>query len=163
MPTVLPTPVPTLPATTGYWMDELPFSKGSDRVPPPGPSIDRRDSSGWLLQRGDLWLAGDRYPHGISMHAPSTVTVDLNRACTAYDAVAGLDDLTVAPGAVRFTVTGDDGQSLWSSPALRAGDQPVTVHVPLTGQHRIRLVVTPVDGWWTGGNIADWASAVVTC
>lgn len=161
VPPVLPTPVPT--PLTSYWMDELPFSKGSDRAPSPGPSISRRDSSGWLLQRDNLWVGGESYPRGVSVHAPSTVAIDLNRACTAYEGVAGLDDLTIAPGAVRFTVTGDDQTALWSSPVLRAGDPPVPVHVPLAGQHQIRLVVTPVDGFWSAGNIADWANARFTC
>jgi hypothetical protein len=143
-------------------MDELPFGRGTGRAPQPGPVIDRR-ASDWLWQRQGLRMSGDLYPHGITVHAPSTVTVELNRACTAYDAVVGLDDLSLAPGRVVFSVAGDDGEPLWTSPALRAGDVPVPVHVPLAGQHSIRLTVEPADGWWSTANLADWAGARVTC
>ncbi|MCX4747427.1 sigma-70 family RNA polymerase sigma factor [Kitasatospora sp. NBC_01287] len=165
LPSPVPSPVPVPPVQppASYWMDELPFSTGGDRMPPPGPSISRRDSSGWLLQREGLRLGGASYQRGVSVHGPSTLAIDLNRSCASYDAVAGLDDATFAPGAVRFTVTGDDQRPLWSSPALRRGDAAVPIHVPLGGQHRIQLVVTPVDGLWSGGNIADWADARFTC
>jgi hypothetical protein len=39
----------------------------------------------------------------------------------------------------------------------------VPVHLPLAGQQSIRLVVTPVDGFWSSGAIADWADARFTC
>ncbi|MFI9270288.1 sigma-70 family RNA polymerase sigma factor [Kitasatospora sp. NPDC052896] len=160
-PPTVPTSPPALPPTS-YWMDELPFGRGGDRAPQSGPVIDRRGSD-WLWQRQGLRMSGEFYPRGITVHAPSTVTVELDESCTAFDAVVGLDDLSLAPGRVVFSVTGDDGQRLWTSPALHAGDVPVPVHVPLAGQHSIRLVVDPTDGWWSAGNLADWASARVTC
>ncbi|WP_232247876.1 NPCBM/NEW2 domain-containing protein [Kitasatospora azatica] len=127
------------------------------------PSIDRHHSDWLLLQRDGLSMAGASYKRGVSVHAPSTVTIDLNRPCSAYDGLAGVDDLTLAPGAVRFSVLGDDDRSLWRSPALHAGDAPVPVHVPLAGQHSIQLVVTPVDGYWSTGILADWANAQFSC
>lgn len=144
-------------------MDQLPFSKGSNRVPPDGPTINRQDGSGWLLQRDRLRVGGTAYKNGVSVAAPSTVAIDLNRACTAFDAVVGVDDLTLVPGAVRFSVTDADGASLWRSPDLRAWDAAAPVHVPLAGRTSIRLVVTPVDGFWSNGSIADWADARFSC
>jgi hypothetical protein len=92
------------------------------------------------------------------------VTIDLNRACTSFDAVAGLDELTMATGQFRFSVLDGDGNPLWRSPALRAGQPAVPVHVPLAGLHQIQLVVAPQNGNdWSAANLADWARARVTC
>ncbi|MDH6112189.1 RNA polymerase sigma factor (sigma-70 family) [Kitasatospora sp. MAP12-15] len=158
-----PVPTPSVPALTSYWLDSLPFSTGSQRVPPSGPSIDTA-ASDWLWQRQGLSLGGNSYRRGITMAAPSTVTLDLNRPCSTYQAVAGVDDLTLPGGSAVFSVTGDDDRTLWTSPPLRVGQPPVPVLVPVTGQHSIRLVVTPADDlWWSPGSLADWASARFTC
>ncbi|MFF7637413.1 sigma-70 family RNA polymerase sigma factor [Kitasatospora sp. NPDC008050] len=163
LPSTLPTLLPTPPLPSSFWMDQLPFSKSSNRVPPDGPTINRQDSSGWLLQRDRLRVGGTAYKNGASVAAPSTVAIDLNRGCTAFDAVVGVDDLTLTPGSVRFSVTDADGNSLWRSPDLGAWDRAVPVHVPLAGRMSIRLVVTPVDGFWSSGSIADWADARFNC
>ncbi|GAA1986405.1 hypothetical protein GCM10009738_77720 [Kitasatospora viridis] len=163
-PPPIPTPEPTVapPPPASFWVDTLPFSKKSDRVPPSGPSIDRRNSD-WLLQRDGLLIGGSAYKRGISVHSPSTVTVDLNRSCSAYDATVGMDDFSLAPGAFRFSVRDGAGGTLWSSAPLRVGDPAVPVHVPLGAQTRIELVVTPLDGIWSGANLADWADARFSC
>ncbi|WP_327679683.1 sigma-70 family RNA polymerase sigma factor [Kitasatospora sp. NBC_00458] len=164
-PTVTPTlPTrPPLPEPTDFWADDLPVVKpGNNRVPPPQPSIRQKDSD-WFWQRDAVSIDGAVHPHGITMHAPSTTVIDLNRSCTSFDAVAGMDDLTVSIGGVVFSVQGGDGRPLWSSPALRAGDPAVPVHVPLTGQKSIRLVVTPANGVWSALNMADWAEARFRC
>ncbi|MFE9427830.1 sigma-70 family RNA polymerase sigma factor [Kitasatospora sp. NPDC006697] len=171
VPTEIPTPpVPTEVPTQGapppplssFWVDSLPFSKKSDRVPPPGPTIDRRNSD-WLLQRDGLLIGGSAYKRGISVHAPAVVTVDLNRSCSSYDATVGLDDFSFAPGRFRFSVRDGSGTTLWSSAPLRSGQAGVPVHLSLAGQQRIELAVTPLDGVWSAGNLADWADARFSC
>ncbi len=161
-PPSVPVPTPPVPTLTSYWLDSLPFSKGSQRVPPAGPSIDA-SASDWLWQRQALSMGGTDYRRGISMAVPSSVTLDLNRPCTSYDAVAGVDDITPATGGVVFSVTGDGDRTLWTSPRLAAGATPVAVHVPLAGQHSIRLVVRSADGLWWAGALGDWADARFTC
>ncbi len=116
-----------------------------------------------MLQRSSAWLHGTRYQHVLAARVPSRVTVDLNQACRSFDAVAGLDDFGVTYGEVVFSVQGTDGEVLWSSPELSAGDRPVPVHVPLDGQSSIRLVVTPVRGSVPVIDLADWAQARITC
>jgi hypothetical protein len=162
-PVSTPTPSPSPPPPpASFWLDTLPFSRHGQRVPP-GPSIDRDDSD-WLLQRHYLGIDGTAYNDGLSVHAPATVTIDLNRACSAFDAVVGLDDLTMSPGRFRFSVLDGDGNQLWTSAALRAGQRAVPVHVPLAGLHQIQLAVTPQDGdFWSEANLADWAQAHITC
>ncbi|MFI0897154.1 sigma-70 family RNA polymerase sigma factor [Streptomyces sp. NPDC020983] len=117
----------------------------------------------WWWDRWGLRIGGTTYAHGISVHAPSSVTIDLNRACVAYDAMAGVDDLGRGLRAgVRFSVDGD-GTRLWTSPVLHAGDPAVRLHVPLAGRTVIRLTVTPADAGLGPTGLADWADSVLTC
>ncbi|MBP0451848.1 NPCBM/NEW2 domain-containing protein [Kitasatospora sp. RG8] len=158
-----PRPTPTPPAPTDFWADDLPVLKpGNNRVPPPGPSI-RQKGSDWFWQRDSVSIGGTRYAHGITVHAPAGTLVDLNRGCTSFDALAGVDDITASPGGVVFSVQGGDGRTLWRSPVLATGDDAVPVHVPLGGQRSIRLVVTPAHGVWSALNAADWAEARFRC
>ncbi len=174
-PTPTPTPPPTTPAppppapTTTYLVSALPAGwpgDGSD-----SPAILRHGGpESWWWDRSYLSVGGTRYRHGITVHAPSTVTIALNRACTAYDAEAGVDDLApaatplVRSGAVRFSVLGD-GTPLWTSPPLHPGDPAVPVHVGLDGLRTVTLVVRPVRGTFPFGlaGLADWADSVITC
>ncbi|MFJ8627596.1 sigma-70 family RNA polymerase sigma factor [Kitasatospora sp. NPDC093550] len=159
-PTVVP---PTPPAPTDFWADALPVVKpGNHRVPPPQPSI-RQKGSDDFWQREGGWIGGDYHPHALTVHAPATTVIDLNRSCTSFDAVAGVDDATLSPGGVVFTVQSGDGTALWRSRTLAAGDDAVPVHVPLAGQKSIRLVVTPAHGIWSALNVADWAEARFRC
>lgn len=96
------------------------------------------------------------------MHAPSRLTIDLNRPCVSYDARAGVDDLTRLFGAVRFSVYGDS-TPLWSSGVLRGGDRAVPVHVGLSGYKTLRLVVEPAGRGLPAANLADWADSVISC
>ncbi|WP_188307929.1 NPCBM/NEW2 domain-containing protein [Streptomyces sp. CBMA123] len=162
-PTVTPPTPPTPPAPTDFWGDSLPVVKpGNNRVPPEGPSI-RQKGSDRFWQRDGGWIGGDYLPHAITVRAPATTLIDLNRSCTSFDAVAGVDDATLGPGGVVFTVQGGDGSTLWRSRTLAVGDDAVPVHVPLAGQKSIRLVVTPAHGIWSALNVADWARARFRC
>ncbi|MDX6355430.1 MAG: hypothetical protein QOF98_2333, partial [Streptomyces sp.] len=134
-PTPKPTPPPTTPPPTTpppppapvvYKVNSLPVGYEGDGAT--GPTI-RPSASSWWWDRWGLGIGGTRYEHGITVHAPSTVTIDLNRGCTSYDAVAGVDDLAAfLRTPVTFTVSGD-GSPLWSSPVVRGGDPAVPVHV----------------------------------
>lgn len=97
----------------------------------------------------------------MSVHGRSSVTIDLNRRCTAYDAVAGVDDLSAGPAAVRFSVYAD-GVPLWQSGAVRGGDRAVPVHVPLTGRTTLRLVTDPANPVGAVA-LADWAQSTIMC
>ncbi|GAA0678831.1 hypothetical protein GCM10010193_35410 [Kitasatospora atroaurantiaca] len=158
VPSVPPTPDP--PEVTDFWLDDLPFGQGSGRAPAAGPSIRR---GGWVWQREGVSMNGRYYRHAMSVYAPSSVTIDLNRTCSTFQAVAGLDDLTFRVGNVVFSVQGGDGRTLWRSGAIGQGDAPVPVRVPLAGQHSVRLVVTPATGSWGLINLADWADARLSC
>ncbi|MDX3579209.1 NPCBM/NEW2 domain-containing protein, partial [Streptomyces sp. FL07-04A] len=155
-PTRAPTPAPP-PAPAVYPLGELPYDVVGDGT---GPEIRLRGSS-WVWQRSALSVADRRYAGGATVHGGSSVTVDLHRACTAYDALAGLDDLTLGLGGVAFSVYGD-GTRLWSSGLVRGGDPAVPVHVDLTGRTTVRLVVEPRDALGSVA-LADWAESRFTC
>ncbi len=125
-----------------------------------GPEVLLGQSS-WIWQRWGMSVDGRRYGHGVTVHAPSSVTIALNRRCTSYDAVVGVDDLTLGLGAVRFSVYGD-GARLWRSPVIRGGQAGVPVHVAIGGRERIRLVVEPVTPFGSVA-LADWAQSQISC
>ncbi|MFE7933872.1 sigma-70 family RNA polymerase sigma factor [Streptomyces sp. NPDC057456] len=157
-PTPTPTPTPTPPpAPAVYPLSELSFDVGGDGT---GPEI-RLGGSSWVWQRYGLSIADRRYERGVTVHGHSSVTVDLNRACTSYDALVGVDDLTMKLGAVSFAVYAD-GRRVWVSGVIEGGDPAVPVHVNLVGRTTVRLVVEPHSGLDSVA-LADWAESGFTC
>ncbi|MFI5758245.1 sigma-70 family RNA polymerase sigma factor [Streptomyces sp. NPDC051569] len=155
-PTATPKPPPP-PVPAVYQVNQLAYGVLGDGS---GPEV-RLGGSGWLWQRSSLSIGGTRYGHGVTMHALSSVTIDLNRDCETYEAVVGVDDLTLGLGAVRFSVYGDGGR-LWQSPVLRGGDPAVPVQVGIAGQRTIRLAVEPHTPFDVVA-LADWARSRITC
>ncbi|MGW8682504.1 sigma-70 family RNA polymerase sigma factor [Streptomyces sp. NPDC055817] len=159
-PTPEPTPKPTPPpppAPAVYQLNQLSYAGLGDGTK---PEI-RPGESSWVWQRWGLRVADKEYANGVTVHANSSVTIDLNRSCAAYDAFAGVDDMTLGTGAVRFSVYAD-GVRLWKSQVLRGGDPAVPVHVNLAGRKAIRLVTEPqtkLDSLAVG----DWAESRFTC
>ncbi|MEE1754133.1 sigma-70 family RNA polymerase sigma factor [Streptomyces sp. SP18CS02] len=157
LPRPAPRPAPP-PAPAVYRVSALRFGLTGDHTKPEV----RIGGSGWVWQRRDMSIGGKRYGHGVTVHASSSVTIDLNRRCSAYDALVGVDDLTRGLGAVRFSVYGD-GERLWRSPVVRSGDAAVPVHAGITGRTSIRLVVEPHDVPLGSVALADWAQARISC
>ncbi|GAA2612131.1 sigma-70 family RNA polymerase sigma factor [Streptomyces axinellae] len=155
-----PEPAPPQPAPVQHKLSELKWDLLSPDAKRKGPTV-RTVGSSWLWQRWGLDIGDKRYSHGVSVRTPSSVTIDLNRPCTAYTALAGVDDMTPGRRAVRFSVYGD-GTRLWRSGFVGRGQAPVPVRVPLAGTASIRLVVearTPVDRI----ALADWAQSQIAC
>lgn len=151
------TPQPPLPAPTAYPLHALDHDFTGDGSK---PEI-RTFGSSWLWQRESPTIAGTTYAQGASVHARSSVTIDLNRRCTAYDAVAGIDDLGLGLGALRFSIYAD-GVRLWGSAAVHGGQRAVPVHVPLTGRKTLRLVTEPASHDAVVA-LGDWAQATISC
>ncbi|MFE3098288.1 sigma-70 family RNA polymerase sigma factor [Streptomyces sp. NPDC059248] len=153
-----PKPTPKPPAAPReYQVNRLAYSVFGDGT---GPEV-RVGESSWLWQRWGLRIGGERYAHGVTVRARSSVTIDLNRACTAYEAKAGVDDLTLGQGAMRFSVYGD-GTLLWRSAEVKREEDAVSVRVSLAGRKTLRLVVepgSPRDSMALG----SWADAKVLC
>ncbi|MEE4546687.1 sigma-70 family RNA polymerase sigma factor [Streptomyces sp. V4-01] len=159
-PTTPPPASPPPPAPTAYKVNSLPVALAGSGAT--APTI-RPGLGSWWWDRWGLSIGGTTFAHGITVHAPSTVTIDLNRACVSYDARAGVDDLVRrVRSTVDFSVYGD-GSPLWRSGPVRAGDPAVPVHVGLKGYRTLRLVVRPVGRGFGEANLADWADSVITC
>ncbi|MFI8221504.1 sigma-70 family RNA polymerase sigma factor [Streptomyces sp. NPDC085932] len=156
-PTPTPPPPPPPPAPAVYQWSELSYDVTGDGT---GPEM-RIGSSSWVWKRSGLSVGGQRYAHGVTVHGTSSVTIDLNRSCSSYDAVVGVDDMTLKHGKVSFSVHAD-GVRLWRSGSVEGGDPAVPVHVDLTGRSTVRLVVEP-RGVLDGMTLADWAESRFTC
>ncbi|MEU1181812.1 sigma-70 family RNA polymerase sigma factor [Streptomyces sp. NPDC005820] len=155
-PSRRPAPAPP-PAPAVFPLSELSFDVNGDGT---GPEI-RLSGSSWVWQRYEVSIADRRYARGVTVHGRSSVTVDLNRACTSYDALVGLDDLTLNLGEVTFAVYAD-GARLWTSGTVKGGDPAVPVHVDLGGRATVRLVVEPHSPF-DGVALADWAESKFSC
>jgi RNA polymerase sigma factor (sigma-70 family) len=156
-PKPTPTPTPPAPAPTVYQWNELPYDTTGDGS---GPEM-RLGESSWLWQRWGMSMDGRQYSHGVTVHGSSSVTIDLNRPCSSFDAVVGVDDLTAGRGKVRFSVF-VDGVRVWRSPQIKGGHSAVPVHVGLTGHKMVRMVVEP-HTVPDSAALADWAQSVFTC
>ncbi|MFB6850247.1 sigma-70 family RNA polymerase sigma factor [Streptomyces sp. NPDC056373] len=152
-----PQPPPPPPAPVVYQWSELSYDVSGDGTKPEM----RIGSSSWVWQRSGLSVGGRRYAHGVTVHGHSSVTIDLNRACTSYDALVGVDDMTLRLGKVHFSVYAD-GVRLWRSPLVEGGDPAVPVHVNLTGRSTVRLVVEPRSAFDDLMPV-DWAESRFTC
>ncbi|MEU6596390.1 sigma-70 family RNA polymerase sigma factor [Streptomyces flaveolus] len=158
-PEPTPTPTPTPPsAPTVYELSELRFDVVGDGT---RPEITLGEST-WVWQRYGMSVDGKRYARGVTVHGDSSVTVALNRQCTAYDALAGVDDMTLGLGKVSFSVYAD-GVRLWRSGMVKGRDPAVPVHVDLTGRTTVRLVTEPHSNAFDRAALADWAESRFTC
>ncbi|MEU5365029.1 sigma-70 family RNA polymerase sigma factor [Streptomyces sp. NPDC005925] len=156
-PTPPPKPTPPAPAPAVYQWSELGYDIAGDGT---GPEM-RTAHSSWVWQRRGQSIADTRYAHGVTVLGDSSVTIDLNRSCTSYDAMAGIDDTTAKLGKVHFSVYGD-GVRLWSSDRVDGGDPAVPVHVDITGVETMRMVVEPHHRL-DDVALADWAQSTFVC
>ncbi|MGW1761472.1 sigma-70 family RNA polymerase sigma factor [Streptomyces mirabilis] len=155
-PTPTPTPPPP-PAPVVYQWNELKYDVTGDHTKPEM----RLGESSWVWQRWGVSIAGQRYTHGVTVHGESSVTIDLNRSCSVYDALVGVDDLTLGLGQVSFSVYAD-GARLWQSPLVKGGEPAIPVHVNLTGRTTVRLAVEPHTRF-DAVALADWAESEFQC
>jgi hypothetical protein len=118
-----------------------------------GPEM-RIGTSSWVWQRHGLSAGDQRYTHGVTVHGRSFVTI-------SYEALVGVDDLTLKLGKVYFSVYAD-GVRLWRSGPVEGGDPAVPVQVNLTGRSTVRLVVEPHSAL-DNVALADWGESEFTC
>ncbi|MFE5795637.1 sigma-70 family RNA polymerase sigma factor [Streptomyces sp. NPDC056503] len=156
-PTTPPPPPPPAPAV--YQVDELDYEAFGDGT---APEVVQEGGT-WMWARRGMSIGDSTYAYGVSVHAPSSLLIRINRPCTSYDAMVGVDDLSapLGPGGVRFSVYGDD-QRLWRSPVVRPGDPALPVRVDLGGRSTLRLVVEEHTPFGRAA-VADWAESRISC
>ncbi|MGW0626088.1 sigma-70 family RNA polymerase sigma factor [Streptomyces sp. NPDC002758] len=158
-PTPKPSPTPTpQPDPTVFQLSELSYDFTGDGTE---PQI-RFGESSLAWQRSHVSIAQQQYAHGVSVQGDSSITIDLNRECTAYDALVGIDDISVGSGKAQFSVLAD-GVQLWKSQLVEAGDPAVPVHVNLSGHKTVQLGVQPEGNVFDSLAFADWAESKFTC
>ncbi|MCX6996895.1 MAG: NPCBM/NEW2 domain-containing protein [Kiritimatiellaeota bacterium] len=107
-----------------------------------------------------LQIGGEKFAHGLGVHAASFARLELNGKSEKFHAMVGVNELGGgSQGSVEFIV-GGDGKELFRSGVLKSGDKPKAVDVSLAGVKKLKLEVTD------GGNgpdcdHADWADAVI--
>ncbi|MCY3018508.1 MAG: NPCBM/NEW2 domain-containing protein [Planctomycetota bacterium] len=108
-----------------------------------------------------IQMAGEKFEHGLGVHAPSLAAINLDGKAETFHAVVGVNDLGKSErGSVEFIVRGD-GKALFKSGLMQGGDNPKTIDVALTGVKQLKLEVTD-GGDGISSDHANWADAVFT-
>ncbi|WEH41012.1 sigma-70 family RNA polymerase sigma factor [Streptomyces sp. AM 2-1-1] len=158
LPTSTGEPAPEIPAREVHLFSELGYDLLGDGTVP----AVRLHRSSPIWQRHHLSIASVPYAHGVTVGGSSSVVIRLDGRCTRYEAMAGIDDLALGLGAVRFSVHAGEGGVLWRSGIVRGGSPAVPVSVALEGRTTVRLVVEPVRPFG-GATMGDWADSRFTC
>lgn len=124
-------------------------------------------------------LSGVTYSKGIGTHSPSTLRYALNKQCSRFRAVIGVDDEVGSLGSVVFQVwangtltagtqssylppfTGDGGILLYQSSTMTGASAPVNLDIDVSGRYELTLIATAAGDGNTADH-ADWAFARVT-
>ena len=113
------------------------------------------------VQGNPISIGGVTFTNGLGTHAVSDMLIQLDGQAQRFQAQVGVDDeMAGYLASIEFVVTGD-GQVLYRSGIMYAGDAPKPVDVSLTNISSLLLEVTD------GGDIyyydhADWAEGVIT-
>jgi hypothetical protein len=97
------------------------------------------------IQNGVLFkLGGQFFDKGIYAHSPARHTFAVDKKWNTFKATVGLQDGAQRQGSAIFTVRGD-GQPLYRSKLLRAGDREV-VNVDISGVKELELLTDGGEG-----------------
>jgi alpha-galactosidase len=123
-------------------------------------------SAGWgkpmanrSVQDKPMSIAGRQFDQGVGTHAESYLWIDLQGGCRRFSAWVGVDDeVGTNSASVEFRVVAD-GETVYRSGIMKAGDAAKHVEVTLTGKKALLLIVrNGQDG--IGYDHANWAEAV---
>ena len=106
-----------------------------------------------------LTIAGQKFERGFGTHAESRLKINVGGGAQKFSAKVGVDDEvnSNAASSVEFIVVGD-GNALWRSGVMKAGETAKDCAVDLTGVKSLLLQVSDAGD---GNNFdhADWAEA----
>ena len=148
---------PVLPRGTQF-LSDLPWSYAVNGW---GPVERDQELGGDGADDGSpLTLGGVTYDKGLGTNSPSLVRYRLGGACTQFDAVIGIDDLTGDRGTAVFQVWAD-GEKLFDSGVMTGSTPPRAISIDVSGKNEMRLVVGEVEDF--GQDHGNWANARVVC
>lgn len=153
-----PSPTPSLSAPATY-ADSLPWPEEQNGWGP--AEIDRSNGERASDDGVPIVIGGVAFEHGIGVHAPSRIVVELGGRCSLFLADVGLDEEVGDAGAVVFEVRAEGGL-LATSGLVRGPQEAVPIAADVTGFDTIALVVTP-GGDGTAFDHADWGDARFAC
>jgi len=108
-----------------------------------------------------LQMAGEKFKHGLGVHAPCVALIKLDGNTEKFHAVVGVNDLGKnEPGSVEFIVAGD-GKVFYKSGVIKGGEKPKVVDLALSGVKNVKLEVTN-GGDNDNSDHANWANASFT-
>ena len=135
------------------WLDELNLENIDQAA-----GIARANQSMW---RTPLVIAADTFARGVGTHAFGLIRLQLDGDVERFEAEVGVDDSApkheLEQSSVEFIVIGD-GNILWQSGVMRAGDKAKAIDLPLRG---IKSLILRTDHAGDGivGDRADWVNA----
>jgi hypothetical protein len=107
------------------------------------------------VTEGPMTIAGVPYRRGLGTHAVSHLVYDTGGAYARFEAFVGVNGN--ATGTITFAVQGD-GEILWESGILRAGESPLAVRVDVAGVKTLELIAGDAGDGVTADH-ANWADA----
>jgi hypothetical protein len=153
-----PSPTPSISGSVTY-AGELPWLRAANAWGP--PEVDRSNGERSPDDGVAIVIEGVAFDHGIGVHAPSRIVLDLGGRCSLFLADVGLDEEVAEQGSVVFEVWAD-GRRLATSGLVRGPQPPVPIAADVTGLEAIALVVTAAgDG--SAFDHADWGDARLAC
>ena len=135
------------------WLDQTLAAIRATAAPSPQATLRRLCQRGFdgayyrgLARNGQpLRLKGTVYPTGIGMATGTALRVELPAPGRRFTCRVGVQDSNAPANGkpARFHVETEDGQSLWNSRPLLAGDEPAAVEITLTGG---RVLILKAEG-----------------
>lgn len=152
-------PVPSRPELPVVYLSDIPWERATTGwIALADDNKPKLDAS---FRGGVLTIGEKSYDKGIGTFPLSEIVYKLDGGYRWFNADIGMDSLATTRGSsLRFRVFLDDALA-FQSELLRAGMEPVSVALPLTGVDRLKLVVEDPDGD-SALDYADWADARLT-
>lgn len=135
------------------WLDELELSNADQ-------------AAGKALANQSMWktplkIAGESFSRGIGTHAFGIMRIKLDGKTELFKALVGVDDSApeheLKQASVEFVIVGD-GNILWRSGVMHAGDKAREVSVSVKGVESL-ILKTEHAGDGITGDRADWVDA----
>lgn len=114
-----------------------------------------------------LQMKGQKYEHGLGLHAPAVALFNLDGKSEKFHALVGLSDFPGDRGSIEVILTGD-GKVLYRSGVMRgdlkkdgvvteAADQPKVIDVDLSGVRKLKIEVSDTgdNKWGDHANLVD--------